>query len=100
MTGLPLMPPNTDETEAALTAIYNWNYDSEIDQVRTRYANALDRQWIAVRDLDWDQRGPRRGLATRPILAERACRARGEGRERDPIDVARSRRRLSPQALR
>ncbi len=55
MSGVPLRPPETDETGAALNAIYNWNYDSEIDQVRTLYANALDRQWIAVRDLDWDQ---------------------------------------------
>jgi hypothetical protein len=55
MTGLSTKPPTTDETDAALTAIYNWNYDSEIDQVRTLYANALDRQWIAVRDLDWER---------------------------------------------
>ena len=55
MTGLATKPPTTDETDAALTAIYNWNYDSELDQVRTLYANALDRQWIAVRDLDWEQ---------------------------------------------
>ena len=55
MTGLPTKPPTTEETSAALTAIYNWNYDSEIDQVRTLYANALDRQWIAVRDLDWER---------------------------------------------
>ena len=48
-------PVTTDETQAAMTAIYNWNYDSEIDQVRTLYANALERQWIAVRDLDWER---------------------------------------------
>jgi hypothetical protein len=52
--GLPDRPPATDEVEVGLNAIYNWNYDSEIDQIRTLYANALDRQWIAVRDLDWD----------------------------------------------
>ncbi len=55
MSALPETPPRTDETKAALTAIYNWNYESEIDQLRTLYANALDRQWIAVRDLDWSQ---------------------------------------------
>jgi hypothetical protein len=37
-----------------MEALYNWNYDSEIDQLRTLYANALERQWIAMRDLDWD----------------------------------------------
>jgi rubrerythrin len=60
MSGIPIKPPHTDETAAALTAIYNWNYDSEIDQLRSLYANALDRQWISVRDLDWD-RGIDRG---------------------------------------
>jgi hypothetical protein len=38
-----------------MEAIYNWNYESEIDQLRTLYANALDRQWIGLRDLDWEQ---------------------------------------------
>jgi hypothetical protein len=54
MSGLTPKPPATDETDAALTAIYSWNYDSEIDQIRSLYANALDRQWISVRDLDWE----------------------------------------------
>ncbi len=55
MSGISIRPPETDETQAALTAIYNWNYDSEIDQLRTLYANALDGQWISLRDLDWDR---------------------------------------------
>jgi hypothetical protein len=41
------------KSNAALKAIYNWNYEPEIDQIRTLYANALDRQWIAMKDLDW-----------------------------------------------
>jgi len=48
-------PVQGDEVASALTAIYNWNYESEIDELRTLYANALDRQWIALRDLDWEQ---------------------------------------------
>ncbi len=48
-------PVQTEGVQAAMEAIYNWNYDSEIDQLRTLYANALDRQWIAMRDLDWEQ---------------------------------------------
>jgi hypothetical protein len=54
--GLPEKPPQIESTRASLDAIYNWNYAPEIDQLRTLYANALDRQWISVRDLDW-QRG-------------------------------------------
>jgi hypothetical protein len=56
---MPLPLPSThprdgDEVKSALTAIYSWNYDSEIDELRTLYANALERQWIALRDLDWE----------------------------------------------
>ena len=46
-------PQQTDGVRVAMEAIYNWNYESEIDELRTLYANALDRQWIAMRDLDW-----------------------------------------------
>ena len=47
-------PLQTERVRAAADAIYNWNYEPEIDQLRTLYANALDRQWIAMKDLDWD----------------------------------------------
>jgi hypothetical protein len=47
-------PQSTNSVKASLEAIYNWNYASEIDQLRTLYANALDRQWNALRDLDWE----------------------------------------------
>jgi len=47
-------PARTEGVRAAMEAIYNWNYESEIDQLRTLYANALERQWIAMRDLDWE----------------------------------------------
>jgi len=55
---LPLpetQPVRSDGVRTALTAIYNWDYEPEIDQIRTLYANALERQWIAVRDLDWSR---------------------------------------------
>ena len=47
-------PQSIEGVKASMEALYNWNYGSEIDQVRTLYANALERQWIALRDLDWD----------------------------------------------
>lgn len=52
--GLEDEAPTTETTRVALEAVYSWNYDSEVDQVRTLYANGLERQWIALRDLDWD----------------------------------------------
>ena len=45
----------TDGVKASMEAIYNWNYEPEIDELRTLYANGLERQWIAVRDLDWER---------------------------------------------
>lgn len=49
----PKMPVRTREVQTAYTAVYNWNYTSELDKVRTLYAKALDNQWHALRDLDW-----------------------------------------------
>jgi hypothetical protein len=48
-------PSSIEGVHAAFDALYNWNYSSEIDQLRTLYANALERQWIALRDLDWER---------------------------------------------
>lgn len=59
---LPEQHP-TEGVEAALEAVYSWNYEPEIDQLRTLYANALDRQWIALRDLDWDREIDREAFA-------------------------------------
>ncbi len=52
---LPTRHPGGETVRTAFEAIYNWNYESEIEQLRTLYANALERQWIALRDLDWEQ---------------------------------------------
>jgi len=67
--GLPDSPPRTEEVDAGLTAVYSWSYGSEIDQVRNLYANALDRQWIAVRDLDWERGIDREKFASTFSLA-------------------------------
>jgi hypothetical protein len=48
-------PSSTEGVRTAFDALYNWNYSSEIDQLRALYANALERQWIALRDLDWER---------------------------------------------
>ncbi len=47
-------PDRQDSVRGAMSAIYNWSYEPEIDQLRTLYANALERQWIAMRDLPWE----------------------------------------------
>ncbi|MGH0035594.1 MAG: ferritin-like domain-containing protein [Myxococcota bacterium] len=48
-------PVQTENVRAAMDAIYNWNYEPEIDELRTLYANGLERQWIGLRDLDWEK---------------------------------------------
>ena len=48
-------PAQNDGVRAAFDAIYNWNYQPEIDELRTLYANALERQWIALKQLDWER---------------------------------------------
>jgi hypothetical protein len=48
------MPIRTREVETAFTAVYNWTYGGELDKIRTLYAKALDQQWHALRDLDWE----------------------------------------------
>jgi rubrerythrin len=53
--GLPEKQPDTEQVRVGLNAVYNWNYGSDVDSIRSLYANALERQWIALRDLDWDR---------------------------------------------
>ena len=47
-------PADSDEVSAALNAIYNWNYRSDVEELRTLYAKGLNLQWIAPRDLPCD----------------------------------------------
>jgi rubrerythrin len=55
MTSSLAAEPAANETvKTAFEAVYSWNYDPEIDQLRTLYANALEAQWIAYRELDWE----------------------------------------------
>jgi hypothetical protein len=51
----PRPPEDGGAVSAALQAVYNWNYGSEVEQLRTLYAKGLDLQWIAMRDLPWEQ---------------------------------------------
>jgi hypothetical protein len=49
------VPEHGDKVSSALDAIYNWNYDSEVEELRSLYVKGLDLQWIAQRDLPWEQ---------------------------------------------
>ncbi|MGH0030856.1 MAG: ferritin-like domain-containing protein [Myxococcota bacterium] len=56
-------PARTEGVKASMEAIYNWNYEPEVDELRTLYANGLERQWIAMRDLDWERGVDRQAFA-------------------------------------
>ncbi len=47
-------PVQTESVRTAVDAVYSWNYEPEIEQLRVLYANAVDGQWSALKELDWD----------------------------------------------
>ncbi|MDH5672597.1 MAG: ferritin-like domain-containing protein [Myxococcales bacterium] len=48
-------PEDGGRVSAAIEAVYNWNYSSEVEELRTLYAKGLNLQWIAMRDLPWER---------------------------------------------
>ncbi len=48
-------PEDGHRVETAYDVVYNWNYGSEISELRRLYTKALDLQWMAVKDLPWDK---------------------------------------------
>jgi hypothetical protein len=61
----------TDSEEAGLSTamevIYQWNYDPAVEELRRLYVKATEQQWIAERDLDWDQEIDHALFATTPL---------------------------------
>jgi hypothetical protein len=41
------------DMQTAMTVVYQWNYGSEIDELRRLYVKGAELQWIAERDIDW-----------------------------------------------
>lgn len=46
-------PLEATEVKFACDAIFSWDYESSVDELRNLYAKGIDLQWHAVRDLDW-----------------------------------------------
>jgi hypothetical protein len=59
----PDVPEHGDRVSAALDAVYNWSYDSEIEELRALYAKGLNLQWIAAQELPWEQEIDREAFA-------------------------------------
>jgi hypothetical protein len=57
------VPEHGDVVHAALDAVYNWSYDSEIEELRSLYLKGLNLQWIAEQELPWEQEIDREAFA-------------------------------------
>src|SRR5208282_1826001 len=53
--------------ETAMKVVYQWNYGSEVEELRRLYVKAAEAQWIAERDLNWDTPIDQAALASTPL---------------------------------
>jgi para-aminobenzoate N-oxygenase AurF len=55
------------DLSTAMKVVYQWNYGSEVEELRNLYLKALEAQWIAERQLDWEQPIDHVALAATPL---------------------------------
>ena len=55
------------DLDTAMKVVYQWNYESEVDELRSLYVKAAEAQWVAERDLDWSQPIDLAKLSTTPV---------------------------------
>lgn len=60
-------PAQENELETAARVVYQWNYGSEVEELRDLYGKAVDAQWIASRDLDWGRPLDQEALSRTPL---------------------------------
>ena len=60
----PTQEPGLD---TAMKVIYQWNYEPEIDELRSLYVKAAEAQWVAEREIDWDRAIDAEKFATTPL---------------------------------
>ena len=65
------------DLDTAMKVIYQWNYDPEVEELRSLYVKAAEAQWVA-------RARPRLGPADRP---RRSSRPRRSARRSDREDV-------------
>src|SRR5262245_60464611 len=53
----------------AMEVVYQWNYDPEVDELRSLYVKAAEAQWIGARDIDWERPIDLARFATTPLGA-------------------------------
>lgn len=60
-------PTQTPGLPTAMEVIYQWDYDPQVEELRGLYVKATEAQWLAQRDLDWDQPIDEERFATTPL---------------------------------
>ena len=58
-----------------MKVVYQWNYDPEVEELRSLYVKAAEAQWVAERDIDWDRPIDLEKFATTPLGGRVADRA-------------------------
>ncbi len=48
-------PTQEPDLGTAMKVVYQWNYDPEVEELRSLYVKAGEAQWVGARDLDWEK---------------------------------------------
>jgi rubrerythrin len=51
----------------AMKVVYQWSYDSEVEELRRLYVKAAEAQWVAERDIDWERPIDHKKFSTTPL---------------------------------
>ena len=62
-------PTQEPDLDTAMKVIYQWNYEPEVDELRSLYLKATEAQWVAERDIDWDRPIDQAKFANTPLGA-------------------------------
>jgi rubrerythrin len=60
-------PTQEPDLSTAMKVVYQWNYDSEVEELRRLYVKAAEAQWVAERDVDWERSIDQEKFSTTPL---------------------------------
>jgi hypothetical protein len=55
------------DLDTSVKVIYQWSYEPELDELRRLYVRAAEAQWVAERDIDWEQPIDLHKFSTTPV---------------------------------
>jgi len=62
-------PTQEPGMQTTMQVIYQWSYDPEVEELRRLYVRAAESQWIAEREIDWEQSIDLEKFSTTPLGA-------------------------------